>query len=1033
MGLLDRLTERVGGIFGDFIEEVMIPDAIHQRLQRAARHFDEKDYVAALEILDGVERAQPNLARVHYLKGLCHFHRGAPQEAARALRRAIELREEAVHHLWAGLAMEQLQEWRSAQEHFQRALSLEAHPSFEFDLYFALGRVNLAQNRADKAIRELRKALRLADAQPEASIVLAEALLAREQIAAARAAFDHVGRQNVEGAHAHLIDARISARQNQSERAFEAFQAATRADGKPNELLSAHTGAARAALDLGYFDAANAHLAMAGAFARGEPRAELHLLQGLVHEGKGNLETAREEYDAALMQHPLHGDALRGAGRIALATDRAHDALDFFRKSMDASVQRDIEASLLGMGKARLALGDLSGARQVLEEASKVRLDDPARRDEPNAEVLEVLGEVALATGDYAEAVVALREASESAPSPEALERIDALLQEALDRLRPRWDLPPALDEPMQLERLLHAMQEYIASDPRLVEFISPVQKITRALDAPLSIAIVGEFNAGKSTLINALIGEEIVPMGVLPTTAHTGILQYGPRQAARVIWRGEQDAVEVSFAEAKRLMKDNASEIDHLEYWYPHPELRAVHFWDTPGFNALEERHEEVAARALEQAEAILWVLDANQVLSQSEFDRIEDIPAGEERLLVVINKIDRLGPYQARQESVEELVEYVEDNAGQHIAGCYPVTALQAYKHQLEHGSIVPPSGDDAGSQEVIDETGFTNFREHLNDRIIARAGRIKTIEGRRHLARLVLSLASFQHGLIERYRELGEEVGAAKGWLDDRWSHQPGRVAEQELMELEDQVGFMLRALVREIEEALKPRSSWVSQRMVLSDEDRSFMKELLEQRFTSLLEGSRERIINDIVTLEAELAERMGPVLSKLSVQDARGLNRRLQGFQDEVRVLKVLLEERVYGQIVARARGQIEAAADPILTEIEQSSDHNHWKALLRKLLPQIREHFQEDIVGWYDTFFTAATRFLTRARRDLALLELEVRYRYDISPVEPLLEDPSQSSDEEIAGEDESDEGALSPPPIEQDPEDEDQDPGDES
>ena len=55
------------------------------------------------------------------------------------------------------------------------------------------------------------------------------------------------------------------------------------------------------------------------------------------------------------------------------------------------------------------------------------------------------------------------------------------------------------------------------------------------ALDAPLSIAIVGEFNAGKSTLINALMGEDIVPMGVLPTTAHTGIIQYGPRQTARV------------------------------------------------------------------------------------------------------------------------------------------------------------------------------------------------------------------------------------------------------------------------------------------------------------------------------------------------------------------------------------------------------------------------------------------------------------------------------------------------------------------
>ena len=140
----------------------------------------------------------------------------------------------------------------------------------------------------------------------------------------------------------------------------------------------------------------------------------------------------------------------------------------------------------------------------------------------------------------------------------------------------------------------------------------------------------------------------------------------------------------------------------------------------------------------------------------------------------------------------------------------------------------------------------------------------------------------------------------------------------------------------------------------------------------------------------------------------------------------MRVLKVLLEERVYGQIVARARGQIEAAADPILTEIEQSSDHNHWRALLRKLLPQIREHFQEDIVGWYDTFFTAATRFLTRARRDLALLELEVRYRYDISPVEPLLEEPSHNEEEEA-------EDDLAPPAIEQEPEgdDEGEDEGD--
>ena len=986
MGLLDRLTGRVGGLFGDFIEEVMIPDDVHIRLQRAAQHFDRGEHEQALAVLAAIETTQPNLARVHYLKGLCHFHRGAPQEAARALRRAIALREEPAHHFWAGLAMEQVQEWRGAQDHLQRALSLDPSPSFAHEAYFALGRINLAQGRADKAIRELKKALRMRDAQPEASISLAQALLHRGQVKEARAALDHVGASALATAHAHLIDAKLRATQGQEQAALDAYQRATRAQGKPAEIMQAHTGAARAALSLGLLDIANAHLAMATGIARGEPRAELHILKGLVLEGKQELGAAHTEYEAAIAQDPMHGDALRGAGRIALATHQPERALDFFRRALDASSHRDPEAALLGMARARHALGDLSGARQVLEEALKVRQDDPERLDDPSAEVLLLLGMVAIDSGDAAEAVVALREASELTKAPALAAQIQQVMNTALTSLRPPWQLPSSLETPMHLERALHALQDYLTTQPRLTDFIAPAQKIIRALDAPLSIAIVGEFNAGKSTLINALIGEEIVPMGVLPTTAHTGIIQYGPRQAARVIWRGEEEAVEVSFEQAKRLMKDNASEIDHLEYWYPHPELRAVHFWDTPGFNALEDRHEEVATRALEQAEAILWVLDANQVLSQSEFERIQDIPGGSERLLVVINKIDRLGPPEERAEAIQELMAYVQEHAGEYIAGCYPVTALEAYRHITSAPLAAQEDADSAP-----DTTGFTQFRAHLNESIIARAGRIKTLEGRRHLARLVHEMAAFRHALISEYHQLGERVSAVQTWLDVQAHKHPESRAESELMDLEDQVGFMMRALVREIEEALKPRSFWVSQRMQLDEEDREFIQQLLLERFESLLESSRERVFHDVVSFEAEIAERLGPVLQGLSVQDARSVNRRLQGFQDEVRVLKVLLQERVYGQISARAHGQVEAAGQPILDEIEQSSDQAHWRALLRKLLPHIRDHFKHDVARWYDTFFTTARRFLARTHRDLALLELEVRYRHDISALDELL------------------------------------------
>lgn len=987
MGFFDRITERVGGIFGDFIEEVMIPDEIHQRIVQATTYYDRGEYETALGIIASLQRIQPNLARVHYLEGLCHFHRGAPQEAARAFRRALELKEQPHSHLWAGLSMEQMREWRSAQDHFRRALALTPTEELSFDLYFGLGRVYLAQSRADKAVKELRKALRISDNQPEASVALAQALFERGRLDEARAAIEHAGPSNFEGVKSHLIYARLLHAMEELPEALGAYHdAAMASTGQPVDRLAAQLGCVRVALELGELELAAETLDAAKSGARGEPRADLHVLQARLATANGEDPVAARHYELALQQDPSHGEALRGVGYMSLAAGQPQIALEHFKRALETSHHRDPEESLLGQGLARHAMNDLSGARQVLDEATKARRDRLGREHEPDARVLHALGKVALTAGDYAEAIVALRDAADHARDPALARSIDDDMTRALDELKPGWALPATLDNPLHIERTLQALQDYIAADSRLVDFMPPTQQILRALNAPLSIAIVGEFNAGKSTLINALIGEDIVPMGVLPTTAHTGIIQYGPRQAARVMYRGDQDAVEVSFPEAKKLMKTNADEIDYLEYLYPHPELRAVHFWDTPGFNALEERHEEVAARALEQAEAILWVLDANQVLSQTEFDRIENIPGGDQRLLVVINKIDRLGGPGERDEAVAHLLDYVEQNAGAHVAGCYPISALRARQELAEAGEL----------DAEADTTGFVSFRQHLHERITERAGMIKTMETKRHLGGLILELTTFQHSLIQGYRGLGEQVTSAGGWLEEVWETRPRRVAEFELMEYEDRIDQMLRAVSREIAEALKPRNTLVSQRMVLSEEDREFLLGLLKDRFAAILERSRERVINDVLGLEAELAERMGPVLSGLSLQDARGLNRRLEGFQDEVRVLKLLLEERVYGQIEARATGQIDAAGELLLSEIEQLSDQNRWRGLLRKVIPQPRESFVDELAQWYDKFFVTARRFCDRAKRDLSLLELEAHYRYDVTPVEALLTAPPQ-------------------------------------
>ncbi len=1004
MGIFDRLTERVGGIFGDFIEEVRISDEVHVLLQRATSQYDIGHYDEALRTLSQIQTATP-LARVHHLRGMCHFQRGNPQEAARELRRAIELKEQAHSHLWAGLAMSQIHEWRAAQDHLLRAMQLsDDEAPVRADIHAALGLTYLRQNRADKAIKELRKGMRSFELPPLASVTLAEALFARGQHQEALAALSHAGVEELDDMHAQLVHARITRELGMYQIAHDAYARAAALGasqtGTAQQRSEALLGASRASLELGDLDAARGLLERAEReMSPSALGASFYVLRAMLATRTDDLPAAARFYERALSQDALHGEALLGAGALSLLAGQPEAALDHYSKVMTLHATRHGSEALLGQGRARHAMQDYSGARQVLEEAARHERDASHAHSAPTsrlAEVLIALAEVSLATNDDARALMDLYEArAHRSTFDSALRtRHESLTQRALEGLKPKLDLPDTLSDPLQIERTLIALQSFIASDGRLTEFLLPTQHILQALDAPLSIAIVGEFNAGKSTLINALIGEDILPTGVLPTTAHTGIIQYGPRQAARVVWRGEEDPVEVSFKEAKRLMKDNGEAIDHLQYLSPHPELRAVHFWDTPGFNALEERHEEVASRALEEAEAILWVLDANQVLSQTEFDRIQTIPAGQERLIVLINKVDRLGSFEDRQDDVDHLIDYVQSNAKDHIAGCFPVSALQTRRIQKELRELESSGDDDAVKTltRALDEAGIDSFREHLQHSIIDRAGFIKTLESKRHLTALVLRMARFKRELEQRHDRLSKAMTEVGQWVEELRGSRPRRVAECELIDLEDGVDFMLRALVKEVAEALHPSSSWVSRAMTLGEEDGDYLVELIAERFTSLLNNSRDRVINDVRQLEAEIAGRTGPLLGELSLQDARGLSLRLEGFQDEVTVLKLLLEERVYGRLMARAQGQIDAAAHKALDEITRTGDDpQRWKALLRPLLPDIRESFVPELETWYATFFAAAARFCERAHNDLELLKLEARYRYELDDLEQLL------------------------------------------
>ena len=117
--------------------------------------------------------------------------------------------------------------------------------------------------------------------------------------------------------------------------------------------------------------------------------------------------------------------------------------------------------------------------------------------------------------------------------------------------------------------------------------------------ERPLRVALLGEFNAGKSTLLNALLGADVAPTGVTPTTATLHWVAWAPDPFARIVVRGGSDRV-VPHAELKRTLAELRRGAPRRARAHLRADraARRIELLDTPGFNASAERHGHGAFR---------------------------------------------------------------------------------------------------------------------------------------------------------------------------------------------------------------------------------------------------------------------------------------------------------------------------------------------------------------------------------------------------------------------------------------------------
>ena len=155
-------------------------------------------------------------------------------------------------------------------------------------------------------------------------------------------------------------------------------------------------------------------------------------------------------------------------------------------------------------------------------------------------------------------------------------------------------------------------------------------------LDELFLLVIAGEFNSGKSSVINALLGERVLPEGVTPTTDRITLLRYG----------AEPD--------------ETPLEEFLLERRFPADVLQRLTIVDTPGTNAIIRRHEELTRDFIPRADLVLFVTSADRPFTESERAFLATVQEWGKKIVIVLNKIDLLEEHEQA-----EVVGFIRESA--------------------------------------------------------------------------------------------------------------------------------------------------------------------------------------------------------------------------------------------------------------------------------------------------------------------------------------------------------------------------------
>ncbi|HUI06830.1 MAG TPA: dynamin family protein [Verrucomicrobiae bacterium] len=226
------------------------------------------------------------------------------------------------------------------------------------------------------------------------------------------------------------------------------------------------------------------------------------------------------------------------------------------------------------------------------------------------------------------------------------------------------------------------------------------------------TLAVLGQFKRGKSSLMNAIIGCELLPTGVLPLTSAITVLKFGPQERLVVEREGLQWPEIVSLSQLEDYVTErgnpgNRKKVKTATVEVPVPFLRrGLEFVDTPGVGSAITANTATTYAFIPQCDAVLFVTSVDSPLTSAELEFLESIRQHVHKIFFVVNKTDLLAEHE-RREVLDFITKTLHEQMGADGLRIFPLSCKLALAE--EDGSGLPPLQEEL-SRFLSDEKAAT-----------------------------------------------------------------------------------------------------------------------------------------------------------------------------------------------------------------------------------------------------------------------------------------------------------------------------------